>query len=88
MPSGKAGMGFVIPFRSNPESENILVNQANEYVENGYYPVSWVFPTMPSDRWRSGVGSALTAYAADQTDDNWDKVVKAFVDDWAREAKR
>lgn len=34
----------------------------------------------------NGVGSALTAYAADQTDENWAKVVTAFVDGWATEA--
>ena len=27
----------------------------------------------------------LTAYAADQTDANWDAVVKAFVDGWKTE---
>lgn len=36
--------------------------------------------------WKNGVGSALTAYAADQTDANWAKVVSAFVDGWATEA--
>ena len=41
---------------------------------------------MPSEAWKNGVGSALTAYAADQTDANWDKVVTAFVDGWATEA--
>ena len=40
----------------------------------------------PSEEWKNGVGSALTAYAADQTDANWDKVVSAFVDGWATEA--
>ena len=28
------------------------------------------------------VGQALTAYAAEQTDANWDAVVTAFVDGW------
>ena len=88
MPSGNPGMGFVIPFRSNLESDNVLVNEANEYVAEGYTSVSWNFPTMPSDQWRSGVGSALTAYAADQTDANWEKVRAAFVDEWAKEAAR
>ena len=86
MPSGAAGMGFVIPFEGNLESSNLLVNQANEYVANGYTPVSWNFSTMPSEEWKNGVGSALTTYAADQTDANWDAVVKAFVDGWATEA--
>ena len=80
------GLGFVIPFSSNLESENTLVNEANKYMEEGKTPVTWVFSTMPSEEWKNGVGSALTAYAADQTDANWDKVVSAFVDGWAAEA--
>ena len=86
MPSGQPGMGFVIPFKGNLESTNPLVNIANEYVANGYVPVSWNFSTMPSEEWKNGVGSALTSYAADQTDANWDAVVTAFVDGWAAEA--
>ncbi len=79
-------MGFVIPFKSNLPADNALVNIANEYVANGYKSVSWNFPTMPSEEWKNGVGSALTVYAADQTDANWDAVVTAFVDGWATEA--
>lgn len=79
-------MGFVIPFKSNLESDNVLVNEANKYLESGKTPVTWVFSTMPSEEWKNGVGSALTAYAADQTDANWDAVVKAFVDGWKTEA--
>jgi len=79
-------MGFVIPFGTNLESENVLVNEANKYMEDGKYPVSWNFSTIPSEEWKNGVGSALTAYAADQTDANWEKVVAAFVDGWAAES--
>ena len=79
-------MGFVIPFPSNLESENTLVNEANKYMDEGKTPVTWCFSTMPSEEWKNGVGSALTAYAADQTDANWEKVVTAFVDGWATEA--
>ena len=86
MPSGQPGMGFVIPFKGNLESSNPLVNIANQYVADGLKPVSWNFSTMPSEEWKNGVGSALTTYAADQTDDNWAKVVTAFVDGWATEA--
>ena len=80
-------MGFVIPFKSNLESENVLVNEANKYLEDGKTPVTWVFSTMPSEEWKNGVGSALTAYAADQTDANWDSVVNAFVEGWKTEAE-
>lgn len=79
-------MGFVIPFSANLESTNTLVNEANKYMEEGKTPVTWCFSTMPSEEWKNGVGSALTAYAADQTDANWDAVVSAFVDGWATEA--
>ncbi len=85
MPSGEAGMGFVIPFESNLESTNVLNNLADE-INAEKTPVSWNFSTMPSEEWKNGVGSALTTYAADQTDGNWDGVVTAFVDGWATEA--
>lgn len=86
MPSGGPGMGFVIPFKKNMPSTNPLVNIANQYVAEGKIPVAWNFSTMPSEAWKNGVGSALTTYAADQTDANWQKVVTAFVDGWAKEA--
>ena len=50
----------------------------------GKTPVSWNFTTMPSEEWKNGVGSALTAYAAGTGD--WNGVVSAFVDGWASEA--
>ena len=78
-------MGFVIPFKAAAESPNLFVKQDTEYTAAGKNPVSWNFTTMPSEEWKNGVGSALTAYAADQTDDNWAAVVAAFVDGWATE---
>ena len=76
-------MGFVIPFKSNLPAANPLVNIANDYVAAGLDPVAWTFPTMPSEAWKNDLGSALTAYAAGIG--NWDGVVSAFVDGWARE---
>jgi len=81
-------MGFVIPFANAVESPNLFVKQDVAYSAAGKTPVSWNFPTMPSEEWKNGVGSALTAYAADQTDANWDAVVAAFVDGWAAEAAK
>ena len=78
-------MGFVIPFDTAAEAANLFVKQDVAYTAAGKNPVSWTFTTMPSEEWKNGVGSALTAYAADQTDDNWAKVVEAFVDGWASE---
>lgn len=78
-------MGFVIPFKNAVESSNLFVKQDKEYTEAGKVPVSWNFTTMPSEEWKNGVGSALTAYAAEQTDANWEAVKMAFVDGWAAE---
>ena len=78
-------LGFVIPFKKAVESPNLFVKQDKAYTAEGKVPVSWNFPTMPSEAWKDKVGSALTAYAADQTDANWDAVVKAFVDGWKSE---
>ncbi len=78
-------MGFVIPFKGAQESQNLFVKQDAAYTAEGKIPVSWNFTTMPSEEWKNGVGQALTAYAADQTDANWDGVKTAFVDGWASE---
>ena len=81
-------MGFVIPFKNAAESENIFVKLDAEMTAAGKTPVSWNFTTMPSEEWKNGVGSALTAYAADPTDANWEAVEKAFVDGWKAEASK
>lgn len=78
-------MGFVIPFKKAIESSNLFVKQDAEMTADGKVPVAWDFSTIPSEEWKNGVGSALTAYAADQTDDNWKAVENAFVDGWAEE---
>jgi raffinose/stachyose/melibiose transport system substrate-binding protein len=78
-------MNFVSPFKKAKEASNTLVKLANEMVAAGKAPVSWNFPTMPSEQWKNDVGSALTAYAAKPGDDTWDAVKVAFVDGWAKE---
>ena len=80
-------MGFNIPFKKAQESQNLFIKEDKQMTEDGKSPVAWNFSTMPSEEWKNGVGSALTAYAADQTDANWDAVVSAFVDGWASEYK-
>ena len=80
-----SSLGFVIPYDTAAESSNMFVKLDGEMLAAGKKPVSWNFTTMPSEEWKNGVGTALTAYAADQTDANWDAVVKAFVEGWATE---
>ncbi len=80
-------MNFVVPFDTftgEYSSNNPLVAVDTAYTAAGKTPVSWNFPTMPSENWKNMVGSALTAYAAGTGD--WAGVVTAFVDGWATEA--
>ncbi len=76
-------LGLVIPFKNAVESPNLFVKVANEMLASGKKAVSWNFTTMPSEEWKNGVGTALTAYAAGTGD--WNAVVSAFVDGWASE---
>ena len=75
-----------IPFKNAKESENVFFNDANAYMADGNYTVTWAFNHTPNvDSWRATVVSALAAYSADQTDANWAAVETAFVDGWAYE---
>ena len=75
-----------IPFKNAKESSNVFFNDANAYMADGKYTVTWAFNHTPNvDAWRATVVSALAAYSADQSDANWDAVVTAFVDGWAYE---
>ena len=75
-----------IPFKNAKASENVFFNDANAYMADGKYTVTWAFNHTPNvDSWRAGVVSALAAYSADQTDANWEGVKTAFVDGWAYE---
>ena len=73
----------VIPFKNAADTTNLFVLNDRAYTEAGNVPVSWNFTTMPSEEWKNGVGSALTAYAAGTGD--WSAVESAFVDGWASE---
>lgn len=79
-------MGFVTPFKTFDDgytTSNPLIKASNEYIAAGKTSVSWNFPTIPSEQWKDGVGSALLEYA--QGTGEWDAVKTAFVDGWATE---
>ena len=78
-------MGFVTPFTTFADylPSNPLVQANEEYTEAGKIPVSWNFTTMPSENWKNNLGSALLEYA--QGTGDWNGVVTAFVDGWAKE---
>ncbi len=79
-------MNFVSPFKGFTEEylpANPLIIEADQYITQGKTSIDWHFSTIPSEEWKNGVGSALTAYSAGVG--SWDDVVSAFVDGWERE---
>ena len=85
-PEGQRAMndqlGLVTPFASSMPA-NALQSAAQQDLQSGRTPVNWVFPTIPSERWKTAVGAAMLEYA--QGGVQWDAVEKAFVDGWAEE---
>ena len=70
-----------IPFKNAKETTNVFFNDANKYLAEGKYVVTWAFNFTPNvDTWRAGVVAALTQYSAGGS---WDDVVTAFVAGWA-----
>ena len=70
------------PFKNAKEPENVFFAQANKYIEEGNYVVTWAFNYTPAvDNWRAGVVDALAQYTAGKGE--WDAVKTAFVDGWA-----
>ena len=82
-------MGFTTPFKAFDDGythDNVLKHVANEYIANGKIAITWNFPSFPSEAWKDGVGTALTAYARGTGD--WEAVEKAFVEGWASEYEK
>ncbi len=77
-----------VPFKQAAPVENGFSNDAIALFEEGKYTVTWAFNYTPNvDNWRAGVVTALTAYTANQTDENWQRVEDAIVAGWAIEYK-
>lgn len=71
-----------IPFKNAKESTNVFFNDANEYIANGNYTVTWAFNYTPNvDTWRAALVAALTQYTVGGG--SWDDVVTAYVEGWA-----
>ena len=77
-------LNLATPFAASATPSNPLQGAAQADLQSGKMPVSWVFPTIPSERWKNDVGAALLAYA--QGSAGWDGVERAFVEGWAAES--
>ena len=76
-------LGLSTPFVS-AMPQNALQAAAQEDLQSGRTPVAWVFPTIPSERWKTAVGAAMLEYA--QGGVGWNAVEEAFVEGWALES--
>ncbi len=73
----------VMPYKNAATSTNPFLADANEYASNGCYTMGWVTNFQPNvDTYRAAAVSALNDYNADPSEDNWAKVVTAFVAGW------
>ncbi len=74
----------VMPYKNAVASSNPFLAIANEYAANGHYNMAWVTNFQPNvDTYRNAAVSALNDYNADPSEENWAKVVTAFIDGWA-----
>ena len=74
----------VMPYKQAATSTNGFLAAANDYAANGCYVMDWATNYQPNvDAYRAALVSALNAYNADQSEENWASVVTAFVDGWA-----
>ena len=76
----------IMPYKNAVESSNGFLKNADEYTSKDCYVMDWVTNYQPNvDEYRKDLVSALNAYNADQSADNWAKVTEAFVDGWAKQ---
>jgi len=73
-----------LPYKkATNDVENGFINDAAKYREDGCYNLPWQFCYQPdSGAYRAGLLNALKAYNSDQSDDTWQNVRKAMIDNW------
>ena len=75
-----------IPYKKAAPSNNVFLDQANEYNKKGCYVMTWAFNYTPAvDDWRAGVVSAMNQYDNAPSDATWKGVETAFVQGWANQ---
>ena len=73
-----------IPYKKAAPSNNVFLDQANEYNKKGCYVMTWAFNYTPAvDDWRAGVVSAMNQYDNAPSDATWKGVETAFIQGWA-----
>lgn len=70
-----------VPFKAAGKSANGFFSDANALIMAGKYPLTGYGAY--NEQWETDLAAALTIYAAEQTDENWEQVMTSFVKDKA-----
>ena len=73
-----------LPYKkATNDVENGFINDAAKYREDGCYNLPWQFCYQPdSGTYRAGLLNTLKDYNSDQSDETWQNVRKAMIDNW------
>lgn len=75
-----------MPYKNAAQSDNGFLAKQSEYIQKGYYRMDWAMLYQPNTpTYRADLVTALSAYNADRSDANWEKVKEAFVGNWAKQ---
>ncbi|MBQ3266166.1 MAG: ABC transporter substrate-binding protein [Ruminococcus sp.] len=75
-----------LPYKHASKAENGFLSVQAQYVADGRYIMDWATNHQPNEEvYRADLVTALCAYNADQSDENWEQVKLAFVDGWAKQ---
>lgn len=75
-----------LPYKNAVKSDNGFLAAQDQYIKDGCYIMDWATNHQPNESaYREDLVTALTAYNADQSEENWEKVKVAFVDGWAKQ---
>lgn len=69
-----------LPFKAAGNHSAGFYATANTLIMQGKYALTGC--TVDDQEWETALAAALAVYAADQTDENWTKVEKTFVENW------
>lgn len=71
------------PFQNAAFTQNSLQNDAVRLQKSGNYTITLAYThAAEPSRWLNPLMQALAAYAAEPNDSNWNKVSRAFTDNW------
>ena len=77
-----------VPFKAAKNSGNAFCGKANALIAEGKYAITWSDAHVAhSERWRESLVDALVLYSKNQNEANWEVVIAAFAEGWAKKTQ-